>query len=242
MAGDVFLLGSTLVADPPGRAGHGPGRRRRRAPRRRSRSGSARRRRAPTSSPMRSPRLRRRRRRRARDAGGRRGASRRRVAGAAGRRRRAAVERGRRLPRRRRRPSSACCRPRTTLVLERFFDDTGGMQLVVHAPYGGAGQPGLGLALRKRFCRTLRLRAAGGRQRRRGRALARAAALLPARRGRPLTSRRRPSRGARPGRPADADLHRRAGAGTSTALARLAPLPRGAATCRRRSSGWRPTT
>ena len=40
----------------------------------------------------------------------------------------------------------------------------------------------LGLALRKRFCRTLRLRAAGGRHRRRRRPLARAAALLPARR------------------------------------------------------------
>jgi ATP-dependent Lhr-like helicase len=40
------------------------------------------------------------------------------------------------------------------LVLERFFDDTGGMQLVVHSPYGGRINRGLGLALRKRFCRT----------------------------------------------------------------------------------------
>src|SRR6267154_1429910 len=40
------------------------------------------------------------------------------------------------------------------LVLERFFDDTGGMQLVVHAPYGGRINRGLGLALRKKFCRT----------------------------------------------------------------------------------------
>jgi ATP-dependent helicase Lhr and Lhr-like helicase len=41
-----------------------------------------------------------------------------------------------------------------TLVIERFFDDTGGMQLVVHSPYGGRVNRGLGLALRKKFCRT----------------------------------------------------------------------------------------
>ena len=40
------------------------------------------------------------------------------------------------------------------LVLERFFDDTGGMQLVLHSPYGARVNRGLGLALRKRFCRT----------------------------------------------------------------------------------------
>jgi ATP-dependent Lhr-like helicase len=40
------------------------------------------------------------------------------------------------------------------VVFERFFDDTGGMQLVVHVPYGGRVNRGLGLALRKRFCRT----------------------------------------------------------------------------------------
>src|SRR4029077_9940663 len=31
------------------------------------------------------------------------------------------------------------------LVFERFFDDTGGMQLVVHSPHGGRGQRGRGL-------------------------------------------------------------------------------------------------
>ena len=41
-----------------------------------------------------------------------------------------------------------------TIVLERFFDDTGGMQLVIHSPYGGRVNRALGLALRKRFCRT----------------------------------------------------------------------------------------
>jgi ATP-dependent helicase Lhr and Lhr-like helicase len=40
------------------------------------------------------------------------------------------------------------------LVLERFFDDTGGMQLVVHSPFGARINRGLGLALRKKFCRT----------------------------------------------------------------------------------------
>jgi ATP-dependent Lhr-like helicase len=39
------------------------------------------------------------------------------------------------------------------VVYERFFDETGGMQLVVHAPYGGRINRALGLALRKRFCR-----------------------------------------------------------------------------------------
>ena len=39
-------------------------------------------------------------------------------------------------------------------MLERFFDETGGMQLVVHSPYGGRVNRGLGLALRKKFCRT----------------------------------------------------------------------------------------
>ncbi len=40
------------------------------------------------------------------------------------------------------------------LVLERFFDETGGMQLVVHCPLGGRVNRALGLALRKRFCVT----------------------------------------------------------------------------------------
>jgi ATP-dependent Lhr-like helicase len=40
------------------------------------------------------------------------------------------------------------------LVVERFFDDTGGMQLVLHSPRGARINRGLGLALRKRFCRS----------------------------------------------------------------------------------------
>ncbi|UCE01316.1 MAG: DEAD/DEAH box helicase [Candidatus Latescibacterota bacterium] len=39
------------------------------------------------------------------------------------------------------------------IVLERFFDETGGMQLVVHAPFGSRINRAWGLALRKRFCR-----------------------------------------------------------------------------------------
>lgn len=38
------------------------------------------------------------------------------------------------------------------LVLERFFDESGGMQLVLHAPFGGRINRALGLSLRKRFC------------------------------------------------------------------------------------------
>ncbi len=40
------------------------------------------------------------------------------------------------------------------LVFERFFDEAGGMQLVVHAPLGGRVNRAFGLALRKRFCAT----------------------------------------------------------------------------------------
>ena len=40
-----------------------------------------------------------------------------------------------------------------TIVLERFFDEAGGMQLVIHSPYGSRINRAWGLALRKRFCR-----------------------------------------------------------------------------------------
>jgi ATP-dependent Lhr-like helicase len=39
------------------------------------------------------------------------------------------------------------------VVLERFFDESGGMQMVLHAPFGGKINRAWGLALRKRFCR-----------------------------------------------------------------------------------------
>ncbi|MGH9431571.1 MAG: DEAD/DEAH box helicase [Terriglobia bacterium] len=41
----------------------------------------------------------------------------------------------------------------TTLVAERFFDEAGGMQLIIHAPLGGRINKAWGLALRKKFCR-----------------------------------------------------------------------------------------
>ena len=41
----------------------------------------------------------------------------------------------------------------TTIIAERFFDEGGGMQLIVHAPFGGRINKAWGLALRKRFCR-----------------------------------------------------------------------------------------
>ncbi len=45
------------------------------------------------------------------------------------------------------------CVPTTdTVVAERFFDEAGGMQLVLHAPFGGRITRALGYALRKRFC------------------------------------------------------------------------------------------
>ena len=41
-----------------------------------------------------------------------------------------------------------------TVIAERFFDEGGGMQLIIHAPFGGRIKKAWGLALRKRFCRS----------------------------------------------------------------------------------------
>jgi ATP-dependent Lhr-like helicase len=41
----------------------------------------------------------------------------------------------------------------STLVFERFFDESGGTQLVIHTPWGSRINRAWGLALRKRFCR-----------------------------------------------------------------------------------------
>ena len=41
-----------------------------------------------------------------------------------------------------------------TLVFERFFDESGGMQLIIHAPFGARVNRAFGLSLRKKFCRT----------------------------------------------------------------------------------------
>jgi ATP-dependent Lhr-like helicase len=46
-----------------------------------------------------------------------------------------------------------CLPTQDRIVLERFFDEAGGMQLVIHSPYGSRINRAWGLALRKRFCR-----------------------------------------------------------------------------------------
>jgi ATP-dependent helicase Lhr and Lhr-like helicase len=46
-----------------------------------------------------------------------------------------------------------CLPTHDTIVLERFFDEAGGMQLVIHTPFGSRINRAWGLALRKRFCR-----------------------------------------------------------------------------------------
>ncbi len=52
-------------------------------------------------------------------------------------------------------PNSARLPSQTTVVAERFFDQAGGMQLILHAPFGSRITRAWGLALRKRFCRNL---------------------------------------------------------------------------------------
>jgi ATP-dependent helicase Lhr and Lhr-like helicase len=46
-----------------------------------------------------------------------------------------------------------CLPTHDTVIFERFFDEAGGMQLVVHSPFGSRVNRAWGLALRKRFCR-----------------------------------------------------------------------------------------
>ena len=41
-----------------------------------------------------------------------------------------------------------------TVIFERFFDEAGGMQLVIHSPFGSRINRAWGLSLRKRFCRS----------------------------------------------------------------------------------------
>ncbi len=42
----------------------------------------------------------------------------------------------------------------STLAMERFFDESGGMQLIIHSPFGSRLNRAWGLSLRKRFCRS----------------------------------------------------------------------------------------
>jgi ATP-dependent Lhr-like helicase len=50
------------------------------------------------------------------------------------------------------RQTLGCVPTQKRVVLERFFDESGGTQLVVHAPFGSRINRAWGLALRKRFC------------------------------------------------------------------------------------------
>ncbi|MEX0963183.1 MAG: DEAD/DEAH box helicase [Pseudohongiellaceae bacterium] len=43
---------------------------------------------------------------------------------------------------------------RTSIVMERFFDEVGDMHVVIHSPFGSRINRGWGLALRKRFCKS----------------------------------------------------------------------------------------
>jgi ATP-dependent Lhr-like helicase len=52
------------------------------------------------------------------------------------------------------RAALGCLPTQQRVVFERFFDEAGGMQLVIHAPFGSRINRAWGLALRKRFCRT----------------------------------------------------------------------------------------
>jgi ATP-dependent Lhr-like helicase len=51
------------------------------------------------------------------------------------------------------RAALGCVPTQQHVVMERFFDETGSMHLVVHSPYGSAVNRAWGLSLRKRFCR-----------------------------------------------------------------------------------------
>ena len=128
-----------------------------------------------------------------------------------------------------------------TIVLERFFDEAGGMQLVIHSPFGSRINRAWGLALRKRFCRKFNFELqAAATEDDIVLSLTTAHSFELAEVARYLHSATR-ARRAGPGAARRADVHdalalgrrRRAGA---------AALPRRHARCRRRSRAWRPRT
>lgn len=51
------------------------------------------------------------------------------------------------------RAALGCLPTQQRIVFERFFDEAGGMQLVIHSPFGNRINRAWGLTLRKRFCR-----------------------------------------------------------------------------------------
>jgi ATP-dependent Lhr-like helicase len=171
----------------------------------------------------------------------RRGAARARSRGCATGRDRVAARRrraDRRLPRRG--PSALGVMPtQDTLVLERFFDESGGMQLVLHAPFGSRINKAWGLALRKRFCRSST--SSCRRRRPRTRCCCRSARST---RSRSRTCSATCTR--RRARRAGAGVPRRAGVQTrwrwNTTISLAVPRSRGGERCRRSCSACSPTT
>ena len=107
-----------------------------------------------------------------------------------------------------------------TVVLERFFDETGGMQLVDPRAVRQPHQPRVGPRAAQALLRQVRLRAAGGRHRGRDRAVAVDEPQLRARRRGALPALDHGARGARAGDADRADVRRRAGAGSPASRSR----------------------
>ena len=154
---------------------------------------------------------------------------------------RPAARAARRLSGGRRMPRSASCRPRRRIVFERFFDEVGGMQLVIHSPYGSRINRAWGLALRKRFCRKFNFELqAAATEDNIVLSLTTAHSFELAEVARYLHSATR-ARAAGPGAARRADVHRRAGAG-SPAWRWRCRASAAARRCRRSSCAWTPRT
>ncbi len=136
-------------------------------------------------------------------------------------------------------PRWAACRRADTIVLERFFDEAGGMQLVVHSPYGSRLNRAWGLALRKRFCRKFNFELAGRGDRGQHRPLAHRRAQLRARRrgALPAFGQRRATCSIQ-ARARCADVHHALALGERR-VARRCRASAAAARCRRSSRAWR---
>ncbi len=136
---------------------------------------------------------------------------------------------------------SARCPASSTVVAERFFDEAGGMQLIVHAPFGARINRAWGMALRKSFCRPFDFELQAAATDDGDPPLARRAAQLPADGHLRLRAPEQRRAGADPGGAPGADLRhalsldRRAGAGA------LANEQRQAACLRRFSARARRT-
>ncbi len=111
------------------------------------------------------------------------------------------------------------------LAMERFFDESGGTQLVIHSPFGQPRQPRLGPGAAQALLPQVQLRAAGSGDRGCDRAVAVDQPQLSARRCRALSAFRIGTRGADPGLARRADV-RRALALERGRRARSATLPR----------------